>query len=412
MKNSDEKTDKQIKPLPAIANSSGRTIGKEELALLEEVIESGALCRNNGTMVVDFEKEFASLYGVKHCQASTSGTAAIHIALGALDVGPGDEVITTPITDMGSVIPILAQNAIPIFADLDPNTYTLDPADVRKKITDRTKAIIVVHLFGNGADMDVLAAIAEEHDIALVEDCCQAYLTEHRGRKVGTIGSIGCFSLQQSKHITAGDGGMTITNNDKLAERAALFADKGWPRIPGIRRDHYFLGMNYRMTELQGAVALAQLKKLEDVVSARRSAAVAFTRMIQDIPHVSPPVISSDVNHSFWMYPLQVDVDALGVSIDEFGKRLEETGVPAIPGYTGKPVYMFDLLRLKKVYADTGCPFECPLYGKEIEYKEGLCPRAESALKRMLVIPWNERYTEENITDIADAVREAVDGIT
>ena len=402
----------QARTLPSIGNASGRTIGAEELELLKQVIESSALCRNNGSMVSDFEKEFADLYQVKHCLTSTSGTAAIHVALGALDIGPGDEVITTPITDLGTIVPILAQNAIPIFADLDPNTYTLDPEDVKRKITDRTKAIIVVHLFGNAADLDKLSAIADEHGITLIEDCCQAYLTEYKGKKVGTIGRIGCFSLQQSKHITTGDGGITITNDSKIGERMPLFADKGWPRGANVRRDHYFLGMNYRMTELQGAVARAQLKKLTGVVQSRRKGAEMLSELIKDVPHVKPPTVTDGAKHSYWMYPLQIDVESLALTIDEFGARLEEHGVPAIPGYTGKPVYMFDVLRLKKMYADTGCPFKCQFYGKDVEYKEGLCPQAEEALKKMLVLPWNENYSEQDINFIAGAIKNVVAELT
>lgn len=218
------------KPLPSVSNSSGRDLGDEELRLLEEVIRSGRLFRFAGTKVKRFEEEFANYFGVKHAIASTSGTSAIHVALGAINLGPGDEVITAPISDIGTVIPILAQNAIPVFADVDPETYNIDPSDVKRKMTEATKAIIPIHLFGQPCDMDPIMEIAEKHDLYVAEDCAQAYLAEHKGRMVGTIGHLGCFSLQQSKHMTAGDGGITVTDDDQLAHRAELFADKGWDR--------------------------------------------------------------------------------------------------------------------------------------------------------------------------------------
>src|SRR5947208_8743061 len=243
--------------------------GAEELKLLRQALVSQNLCCIGGQMVSSFEKEFAYTYGVPYGVASTSGTAAIHVALGALDLNPGDEVITAPITDLGTIIPILYQNAIPIFADID-NTYNMDPADVERKISPRTRAIIVVHLFGNPCDMDAIVDIAKRHGIALIEDCSQAHLAEYKGKYVGTIADIGCFSFQQSKQMTTGDGGMTITSNKSYYERMKLFADKGYARKGWGARAYLFHALNYRMNELTGAVGLAQLKKIKGVVAKRR----------------------------------------------------------------------------------------------------------------------------------------------
>ena len=174
----------------------------------------------------------AALYGADLAVASTSGTAAIHIAIGAINPEPGDEIITAPITDGGTIVPILYQNAIPVFADID-RTYNMDPASVERQITPRTKAILVVHLFGNPCDMDAMVDIACRHGLWLIEDCSQAHQTTYKGRLLGYLGDVGCFSLQQSKHMTTGDGGVTITNNLALANRLINFRDKGWNRQPG-----------------------------------------------------------------------------------------------------------------------------------------------------------------------------------
>ncbi len=390
----------RTKPLPSISDASGRWLGDEELALLTKVIRSGRLNRVYGGFVREFERRFAELMGVKHAIASTSGTAAIHVALGACDIGPGDEVITTPITDMGTIIPILFQNAIPVFADIDPETFNLNPEDVRHRISDKTRAIIVVHLFGMPAEMDVIMEIAESHDLYVIEDCAQAYLAEYKGRFVGTIGHLGAFSLQQSKHITTGDGGITITNDEDLAWRAKLFADKGWDREVG--RCHLFLGNNYRMTELQGAVALAQLDKLKWVVKQRRELADLLTKKLMQIEGVHPPKVPSYCKHSYWQYPVRIEVEALGITIGEFSEALRAEGIPNSPGYV-PPVYLQPVLAERKIYRDRRCPLECPLYGKRMRYESGLCPNAERMMSNVIVIPWNEFYTSEDVEDIARA---------
>src|SRR5205814_3570291 len=194
--------------LPSDADRTGRDLGAEELALLREVIESGTLNCTRGTQVKAFEKAFAERYGVPHARAVTSGTAAIHAAVAAIDPEPGDEIITTPITDMGAITPILYQTAIPVFADVDPLTYNMTAATIARKITRRTRAVMVTHLFGNPCDMDPILALCARHKLPLIEDCAQAFGTTYKGRAVGTMGAIGCFSLQQGKHMSTGEGGM------------------------------------------------------------------------------------------------------------------------------------------------------------------------------------------------------------
>src|SRR5262245_6810863 len=275
-------------PFPNVNGPEGRTLGDEEIAALERVIRSGQLNCTVGGETKAFEAEFAASYGVAHVVASSSGTSALHLAVAAVNPEPGDEIITTGLSDAGTVLPILAQNAVPVFADVDPATGNLDVESVRARITPRTRAIIAVHLFGQPAPVAELRLLADEHGLILIEDCAQAYLTRCApdGALAGTVGHLGCFSLQQSKHITAGDGGLTISNDAALARRARLFADKAWPRDTN-ERTHLFFGLNYRMTELQAAVAREQLKKLEWVVDARRKAAEPLTAAIGELGGLS-----------------------------------------------------------------------------------------------------------------------------
>ena len=402
-----ETTKMRTTPFPGVNDPAGRTLGDEEIALLTEVIRSARLNRGAGTMVARLEKEFAAYYGVGHCTASTSGTSAIHVAVGALDLEPGDEVITAPITDMGTVIPILLQNCVPVFADVDPRTLCLDPADVERRITPRTRAIIAVHLVGNACDMDAIMAIARRHNLTVIEDCAQAYLTKYKGKLAGTIGNIGCFSLQQSKHITCGDGGLTITNDARLGERMALFANKGWPNYGKSGRDYVMFGVNYRMTELQAAVALAQLPKLEGVVQRRIAAADALTAAIKDLPGLLPPDVPPGCRYTYWFYSLLTEPDKLGMPTAEFARRLRELGIPAGHGYIGKPIFLYDLLRNKQVYGHTHYPWDAP--GREglpeVRYEEGACPQTEDALSRLVVLPCNEGMTARDAADIATAIR-------
>ncbi len=402
----------RTQPFPTIANASGRTFGAEELTLLREVIDSGALNRGHGRKVAQLEEEFAAFYGVKHCTASTSGTAAIHIALGAINPEPRDEIITAPITDMGTVIPILLQNCVPVFADVDPATLNMDPADLKRRITERTKAIIPVHLTGAPCDMDPIMALAEKHNLYVIEDCSQAYLTEYKGKWVGTIGHFGCFSLQQSKHISTGDGGLTITNDGALGERAALFANKGWPNYGQGGRDYVIFGCNYRMTELQGAVGLAQLKKLPDAVRARQERAALLTSLISGIPGVFTPAVPEGGVHTFWFYPLRLDQPALGVSTALFAQALAKEGIPASAHYIGKPIFLYDLLRNKQVFGTSHCPWDCPRQPvSAVRYEPGDCPQTEKALDDLIVVPMNEKFTEQDVRDIAAGIRKVVEGL-
>ena len=261
MKDTDSGEERQRMRLPSDGDSSGRDLGRDELDRLREVIESGTLNCTKGRAVKEFEARFAKRYGVEFGRATTSGTASIHAAIAAVDPEPGDEIITSPITDIGALSPIIYQTAIPVFADVDPLTYNVTAETIAPRITRRTRAIIVTHLFGNPCDMGPILDLARKHELPVIEDAAQAYEAECDGQLVGTIGDFGCFSLQQGKHMTTGEGGIVITRNEKYWRRLWLFVDKAWG-YGDPAPDHYFLALNYRMTELQGAVALAQLEKL------------------------------------------------------------------------------------------------------------------------------------------------------
>lgn len=395
----------RTKPFPSVNDTSGRWIGKEEKELVMQVLDSGHLNRVGGKYVSRFETEFAEKYGAKYATASTSGTAAIHIAMGALNIGPGDEVITTPITDMGTIIPILLCNAIPMFTDVDPLTGNIDPILIENRLSYRTKGIIAVHLFGQPCDMDGIMKVAKKNHLWVVEDCCQAHGAEYQGKKVGTIGIMGCYSFQQSKQMTTGDGGMTITNDENLARRARLFSDKAWPR-DGIGRGHLFLAPNYRMTELQGAVGIAQLAKLDKNIVQRQKTAGNLTKFIQEIPGINPPKLIDDIKHSYWIYAFTIDEKKLGVSNKEFHAALAAEGIPFNLGYIQTPIFEYDVLKDKKTYGDTHCPFDCEKSGKKnIRYRIEDYPNAQWTSSNLITMSWNEGITESDVEDIAKAIR-------
>ncbi|MGH9449862.1 MAG: DegT/DnrJ/EryC1/StrS family aminotransferase [Terriglobia bacterium] len=390
-------------PLPTYLERSGRTFGEREERLLLEVLQSGCLNRNGGVMVERLEREFATKLGVANAAACSSGTAAVHLTIAALNPEPGDEFITTPITDVGSILPILWQNCIPVFADVEPRTLNLDPESVARKIGPRTRAILAVHLAGQPCDMAALRQIADEHHVVLIEDCSQAYWAEFNGKLVGTMGDLACFSLQQSKHITCGEGGLMVTSNPQYAERAKLFADKAWPRHTntlGSAR-FLFLSQNYRMTELQAAIALGQIEKVTEVVRRRRESAERLTRLIEKVHGVLPPYAPTPTRPSYWLYLMHIDEDAARIGTKQFGEALLAEGVPAWVQYMVEPLYLSPLFAGHKTYGTSAYPFSS--YHAQ-DYRPGLCPRAEKALKTVISIHWNENYTAAHVEQIAAAV--------
>jgi len=381
--------------------------GVDDAMEVMEALNSQNLFFATGKKVYEFQNSFAELYGVRYAVASTSGTSAIHVAVGAINPEPGDEIITTPISDMGTVAPIVMQNCIPVFADLQPDTFNLDPASIEARITDRTRAIIAVHCWGQPADMDEIMDIAQRHGLYVIEDCSQAHLTRYKGRLVGTIGHLGAFSLQASKHLQCGDGGVTITDDEELGKRASLFADKGcdWSEDRKYRLRYAFFAPCYRMTELQGAVLCSQLRKLERIVKRRQRLGDMLVEMLKGIEGVHPPRRFPDREHSYWQFPIRIEEEVAGVSPEQFAEAVSAEGVPMGGNWIGKCLYMFESMREKIAYGSSHCPFDCPAYGKDIEYAEGLCPNAERALRQLRTLPLHEEMGERDIQDTAAAVK-------
>lgn len=394
--------------LPSDADRSGRDFGNEELTLLREVLESGTLNCTRGTQVNAFEREFASTFGVPHARAVTSGTAAIHTAIAAIDPDPGDEIITSPVTDMGAIAPILYQQAIPIFADVDPVTLNITPAAVEERITTRTRAIIATHLFGNPCDVVAIEELAAERGIPVIEDCAQAFLARRAGRLVGTIGAIGAFSLQQGKHMTTGEGGVVIASDARDARRMRLFSDKAWG-YGDPTPDHTFLALNYRMTELQGAVARAQLGKLASVVERRQRVAASLTERLQDVAGLILPAAEAGCTHAYWKYPIHVDPRVYPGGPDAFASELKAQGVPSAPRYVGKPAFACEMFRARRTYGKSQCPYSCreERGGGVVRYDAAEYPGTMAGLARILVLPLNEFYTADHVELLADLVRKA-----
>ncbi len=396
--------------LPSDQDSSGRTLGQEELDLLTEVIASGTLTSTKGNFVKELETRFAALLGVPHAYACASGTGAIHTAVAALNPEPGDEFVTTPITDMGALTPILYQGAIPVFADVDPETYNLTARTIEPCLSPRTKAIVVTHLFGNPCRMDEILELARARQVPVIEDCAQAFLARHRGRPVGTLGTIGCFSLQQGKHITTGEGGLVTTADPELARRMYLFINKAWG-YGDPKPDHYFIALNYRLSELQGAVAVAQLGKLEDAVARRQACAAELTRRIDGLPGIQTPRVHPGNEHTFWKYCLRVDGRVVEGGAPGLGRFLKEKGIASAPRYIQKPAFACEIFREQRTFGTSRWPFT-------LARPEAVCYERErfagtyEALEGVLVLPWNERYTDEHVDYLADAIRDAVCQLT
>jgi perosamine synthetase len=345
-------------------------LGREEVEAVRKVFESGVLVQ--GERIKLFEEEFAEYIGVEHAVAVANGTMALDTALKALKLGPGDEVVTSAFSFIASSNCVLFQGAKPVFADIDPKSFNIDPSDVAEKITAKTKAIIPVHLFGQPAAMDALKEIAGDHGIALVEDAAQAHGAEYKGQKVGGLGDVGCFSFYATKNMTTGEGGMITTNDRELAKRTSLLRDHGQSE----KYHHVFLGYNYRMTEMCAAIGLEQLRKLDRFNERRRENAELLTRGIQKISGLTPPYVKDDVKHVFYQYVVRVK-DDYPMGRNELAAHLTKRGVGVAIHYP-TPIY------------------RQPFY-KELGYGHTICPMAEDACNRVLSLPVHPSVAEEDI---------------
>jgi dTDP-4-amino-4,6-dideoxygalactose transaminase len=268
-----------------------------EKAAVNEVLSSGMLAQ--GPKVLEFEKQFSEYLGTNHAIATSSGTTAIHLSLVAHDIGPGDEVITTPFTFIATATPILFTGAQPVFVDIDPKTFNIDPNAIESAITEKTKAIIPVHLYGQPAAMKPIMELAEARNLVVIEDACQAHGAKYHGRSVGSIGDCAAFSFYPTKNMTTSEGGMVTTNDSDLAEKLTLLRNHGQSK----RYDYYMIGYNFRMTDISAAIGIAQLSKLEHFIEKRRKNAETLTKGLEGLVEV--PYVAEDVRHVFHQYTIK-----------------------------------------------------------------------------------------------------------
>jgi dTDP-4-amino-4,6-dideoxygalactose transaminase len=378
---------------------------EREKSAADEVLETKSLFRYYGYDLLnkssELEKEFARYVGTKHALAVSSGTAALHVALGAIGVGFRDEVILSPISWVSPALAILYQDALPVFADIDINSLNVDPQAVAKKITKRTKAIIVVHYVGLPARMNELMEIAREDGIYVVEDCSHAYGALYKGHKVGSIGDIAAFSCQFQKQITAGEGGLIATNSDELFENAYRFHDLGMYEHLS-KKGIDTLGYNYRITELQSAILLAQLKKIDLINERLKNNA---TYLSQNMP--CPEILQArdtpeDCENTYYCLPIRVNKQKLSVSAERIRLAMEAEGTPV--STIDKPIYYFGLFADK---SSDQLLIDCrkiKYHENLIRYQKGLCPAAEKAYDEYIMAFNSPRLTLIDLQDYIKAL--------
>lgn len=363
------------------------TIGEEEKRAVMAVLDSGVLSQFLGTWHPDFyggtqvrklEAEWAAYFGVKHAVAVNSATSGLYAAIGAAGVGPGDEVVVSPYTMAASATAALVYGAIPVFADIDPEIFCLDPASVRQRITPYTKAIVVVDILGHPAEMDEIMAIARQHGLVVIEDNAQGPGTFYRQRYSGCLADMGVFSLNYHKTIHTGEGGMVVTDDGDLAERLQLIRNHAEVvvRGKGVQNLVNMVGFNYRMTEIEAAIGSEQLKKLQGLVEARQRHAAYLTERLQGLPGLTPPVTREGATHGFYLYALRYDAQATGVPRERFVEALRAEGLAVNAGYV-LPLYLEPMYQQRIAFGKDGFPFTYPGYRGSVSYQRGICPVVE-----------------------------------
>jgi dTDP-4-amino-4,6-dideoxygalactose transaminase len=376
--------------------------GEPERERLNAMIGQDSLFYWKGPQTTLLIERFRAICPLKYVMTCSSGTAALHIAVAAASIGPGDEVITSPITDIGTVIGVIYQQGVPVFADLVGDTYNLDPADVERKITPRTKAIIAVHLAGNPCAMDALKAIADKHKLILIEDSAQAWGARDRGNPIGTVGHITCFSLQNSKQVTCGDGGIVASSDARFGPLLQRFGDKGYDRLSTSGLFESF-ATNYRMSEPQAAVAAAQLGRLEKIAAKRARLGNLLSEKIKGAPGIEPHHVASEDRCTYWFYMLRVKPEALRSKPAEFAKALAAEGAPAAAGYIPVPLYGNPVFQKHAFFAGRWPVKE--MGQTSMDYTKVSCPEAEAILKTGIRLTIHENMSEEYVLSVATAVR-------
>jgi dTDP-4-amino-4,6-dideoxygalactose transaminase len=394
------------------------TIGEEEKKAVMKVLDSGNLSQYLGAWTHDFlggptvrafEEEWSRVIGVKHSISVNSNTSGLFTAVGAIGIQPGDEVIVSPYTMSASAIAPLVYGGIPVFADIDPLTFCMDPKSIEARITSRTKAILVVHIFGHPADMDSIMALAKKYNLYVIEDCAQAPMGKYKGQPVGTIGDLGVFSLNYHKHIHTGEGGVITTNNTVLAERCQMIRNHA-ENVTAPREEKdltNLIGYNYRMTEIECAIGIEQLKKLPSLLQQRLDNVAFLNEKLSAFPafEILPMLTDGSVN-TYYVYPVKFNKEIAGIERNKFVDALKaeipsavlrETAPLIGAGYV-KPLYLQPIYQQKAAWA-----FNPALYKGDVSYEKGICPVTE---KMHFEVLFTHEYMRPGMTraDMMDVV--------
>jgi len=362
-------------------------IGVEEVEAAKQVIESGVLSQflgcwspdfYGGPKVQEFERQCEAYFGVKHAVTVNSWTSGLIAAVGAIGIEPGDEVIVTPWTMCASATAILHWNAIPVFADIEPDMFNLDPASVEANITPYTKAIMAVDIFGHSADMDALMAIAERHGLKVITDSAQAPGTYYKGKVTGTLADVGGYSLNYHKHIHTGEGGILVTNDDEYADRLRLIRNHAEAVVGNKGNTDLcnMVGHNFRLGEIECAIGIEQLNKLDGFVASRQRAAERLSQELRELPGLRTPIVKEGCTHAYYVYPMVLDVEQLDVSRARIIEALEAEGVKGLAGgYTN--IHLLPMYQQKIAYGSKGFPWTSDICRRDVSYHKGICPVAE-----------------------------------
>ncbi len=351
-------------------------IADEEIDEVVKVLRSGFIAQ--GPKVAEFEEKFAEYLGVKHAVAVSSGTTALHLALLAAGIGPNDEVITTPFTFAATGNSVLYVGAKPVFIDIDKKTYNLNPENIENVITDKTKAVMPVHLYGQPAEMDSIKQIAEDHDLIVIEDAAQAHGSVYKGKKAGSLGDMGCFSFYPTKNMTTSEGGIITTENEEMAEKARVLRSHG----ESERYTHDVLGYNFRMTDIAAAIGIVQLKKLDKFNEKRIENAKYLTKQIDKINGIITPFVAADVKHVYHQYTVRVGKSRRNELMEFLNSRGVGTGI-----HYPKPIYE------QKLYKELGF--------------SASCPEADSASSEVLSLPVHPSLEKNDLEKIVSVLNEA-----
>lgn len=363
-------------------------MGTEEVEAAKAVVEGGVLSQFlgswhadffGGPKVQEFERRCEAYFGVKHAISVNSWTSGLIAAVGAIGIEPGDEVIVSPWTMCASATAILQWNAIPVFADIEPETFCLDPVSVEANITPYTKAIMAVDIFGHSADMDALMTIARRHGLKVINDTAQAPGTYYNGKVTGTLAHVGGYSLNYHKHIHTGEGGILVTDDDQTADRLRLIRNHAEAVVEGKGTTDLcnMVGYNFRLGEIECAIGIEQLKKLKGLIAKRQRAAERLTRGLSSLEGLRTPIVKPGCTHAYYMYPLVLDIERLKVTRARVVDALRAEGIMGLAGgYTN--IHLLPMYQQKTAYGSKGFPWTSDICHRDVSYRKGICPVAET----------------------------------